>query len=142
MGLGNYPNFLFFFFINNVFIFYLAHWQTYVTGILVFQRIDVTEAQAFAFVVFISSAIYGETLWLSEIPQLWNFSVAHISILMSAVFSVYYLLGTFSKICAGGVGKNKPSVAGTSVLSPAVPIGIVLACLFYVYKHSHAHIYD
>ncbi len=38
LGLGNYPNFLFYFFVNNVFIFYLAHWQTYVTGVLVFQR--------------------------------------------------------------------------------------------------------
>jgi len=36
ISLGSYPRFLFFFFINNVAIFYLAHWQTYCFGKLMF----------------------------------------------------------------------------------------------------------
>eukprot|EP00794_Sanderia_malayensis_P012172 gene12172-13428_t len=142
LGLGNYPNFLFYFFINNVFIYYLAHWQTYISGVLVFGTVDVTEAQVFGMIIFLLSAIYGQSLWAYEVPQLWNMSICQFVVLSSGMFSFYYMLGTFSKILAGGVGKNKSSIAGTSVLSPAVPIGIVLACVFYVFKHSHSNIFQ
>ena len=34
------------------------------------------------------------------------------------------------------------SFQDTSVLSPAIPIGIVLACAFYVYKHSASNLFE
>ena len=37
-SLGTYKNYLFFVFINNTSLFYLAHWQTYCTGKLLFGK--------------------------------------------------------------------------------------------------------
>lgn len=142
INLGHHPDYMFFFFFHNAFLFYLAHWQTYVTGILLFGRIDVTEAQLLGCAVFLSTAIYGGDLWRYEVNFLWNLTIAQLCVLFTAIGGVYYDIRALSRIFAGGVGKNKSSVSGTSVLSPAIPIGIVLACAFYVYKHSHSNIFQ
>eukprot|EP00795_Rhopilema_esculentum_P008613 gene8613-14625_t len=143
LNLGKYPHFLFFFFFNNSVIFYLAHWQTYVTGILVFGRVDVTEVQILGCGAFILTAIFGVQLWSYEVTILGaNLSLAQLAVIFAALNSFYYMLNSFSKILAGGVGKNKSTVSDTSVLSPAIPLGIVLACAFYVYKHSELNLFQ
>jgi len=140
---GKYPHYLFFFFFNNSFVFYLAHWQTYVTGTLLFGMIDVTEVQILGCLVFFLTAVFGVELWSIEIAVFGaNLTVAQLCVLFAAVNSFYYTMKAFSKIFAGGVGKNKSSVSDTSVLSPVVPLGIVLACAFYVYKHSESNLFQ
>eukprot|EP00112_Aurelia_sp_Birch-Aquarium-sp1_P001670 Seg1181.1 transcript_id=Seg1181.1/GoldUCD/mRNA.D3Y31 product="Cholinephosphotransferase 1" protein_id=Seg1181.1/GoldUCD/D3Y31 len=69
-------------------------------------------------------------------------SIAQMAVLFTAFNSAWYMAKAFSTILAGGVGKNKSSVSDTSVLSPAIPIGIVLACAFYVYKHSESNVFE
>jgi len=137
LSLGTYPRYLFFFFINNVAIFYLAHWQTYCFGKLMFGLIDVTEAQVQAMAIYVFAGIYGPQFFRQEVMVLqFRMPLAKLLVYVCAFTAVIYTLTAFRKIFKGGAGKNGTTVATTSVLTPVVPIGIVIACAFYVYKHS------
>ena len=48
-------------------LFYMAHWQTYVTGELRFAKFDVTEAQMTIIVIQLMSAIFGSDIWTYEV---------------------------------------------------------------------------
>ncbi|CAG9763685.1 unnamed protein product [Ceutorhynchus assimilis] len=48
----------------------------------------------------------------------------------------------FSTILAGGVGKNGSTVAGTSVLSPVIPILLVVLPAFIIYQKSEQALYQ
>ena len=50
--------------------------------------------------IFLQIAVFGV-----------NFTVAQLCVLFAAVNSFYYTMKAFSKIFAGGVGKNKSSVS-------------------------------
>ena len=50
--------------------FYIAHWQTYVTGTLTFGKIDVTEAQLTIYIIYFLTAILGDTLWSLRVSSL------------------------------------------------------------------------
>ncbi|XP_077561074.1 cholinephosphotransferase 1-like isoform X2 [Haemaphysalis longicornis] len=45
-------------------------------------------------------------------------------------------------ILSGGVGKNGSTVAGTSVLSPSIPIALVVVPAFIIYQKSTGGIYE
>ncbi|XP_064481131.1 cholinephosphotransferase 1-like isoform X2 [Ornithodoros turicata] len=45
-------------------------------------------------------------------------------------------------ILSGGVGKNGSTVAGTSVLSPCIPIALVVLPAFIIYQKSTMHVYE
>ncbi|ERE89542.1 cholinephosphotransferase 1-like protein [Cricetulus griseus] len=61
--LGTHPDLLFFCSFVGMFLFYCAHWQTYVSGVLRFGRVDVTEIQVALMIVFILSTFGGATMW-------------------------------------------------------------------------------
>ena len=44
-------------------LFYMAHWQTYVTGELRFATFDVTEAQMTIIVILTLSSYFGTDAW-------------------------------------------------------------------------------
>ncbi|KAG9485362.1 hypothetical protein GDO78_008441 [Eleutherodactylus coqui] len=48
-----------------MFMFYCAHWQTYVSGMLRFGIIDVTEVQIFIIIMHLLAVIGGPDLWQS-----------------------------------------------------------------------------
>lgn len=48
-------------------LFYTAHWQTYVSGTLLFGKFDVTEAQITIIIMHIISAIFGVSIWSSQV---------------------------------------------------------------------------
>ncbi|KAK2102446.1 hypothetical protein P7K49_020113 [Saguinus oedipus] len=61
--LGTHPDWLFFCSFIGMFVFYCAHWQTYVSGVLRFGKVDVTEIQIALVIVFVLSAFGGATVW-------------------------------------------------------------------------------
>ncbi|KAJ3602996.1 hypothetical protein NHX12_030740 [Muraenolepis orangiensis] len=63
--LGTNPDWMFFCCFAGMFMFYCAHWQTYVSGTLRFGIIDVTEVQIFIIIMYLLAAIGGSTLWQS-----------------------------------------------------------------------------
>ncbi|PNI65156.1 CHPT1 isoform 5 [Pan troglodytes] len=61
--LGTHPDWFFFCSFIGMFVFYCAHWQTYVSGVLRFGKVDVTEIQIALVIVFVLSAFGGATMW-------------------------------------------------------------------------------
>ena len=49
------------------FLFYLAHWQAYVTGRMRFGKIDATEAQFTMMSVMLFSGIFGTQAWGTQV---------------------------------------------------------------------------
>ncbi|XP_076273228.1 choline/ethanolaminephosphotransferase 1 bbc isoform X4 [Rhynchophorus ferrugineus] len=139
--LGNYPAWMFFQCFCAMTLFYCAHWQTYVSGTLKFGKIDVTEAQITIMGILIVSALFGTQVWSVKIPTL-DIEVKLLP--MSGACLVYLMLAqaNLSVILAGGVGKNGSTVAGTSVLSPVIPILLVVMPAFIIYKKSEQAIYE
>ncbi|XP_066489274.1 cholinephosphotransferase 1 [Tiliqua scincoides] len=139
--LGTNPDWLFFCTFVGMFLFYCAHWQTYVSGMLKFGKFDVTEAQISVIALYLLSAFGGTTLWDTKIPML-NLSVKMIPVAAIVCGGIYSASSYFSIIFRGGVGKNGSTIAGTSVLSPGLHIGLILTLAVMIYKKSTTHLFE
>ncbi|KAJ7425727.1 Choline/ethanolaminephosphotransferase 1 [Willisornis vidua] len=95
--LGTNPDWMFFCCFAGTFMFYCAHWQTYVSGTLRFGLIDVTEVQLFIMAMHALAAAAGAALWQAR---------------------------------------------GTSVLSPFLHIGSVIALAAMIYKKSAVQLFE
>ncbi|KAM7130193.1 cholinephosphotransferase 1 isoform X4 [Ciconia boyciana] len=108
--LGTNPDWLFFCCFVGLFMFYSAHWQTYVSGILRFGKVDVTEVQIAITMLLLISAYGGTAVWDYKVP------LVGLELKFFAVFGI--LCGTalssfnyFRVIFGGGVGKNGSTIA-------------------------------
>uniref|UniRef100_A0A452UZB7 Cholinephosphotransferase 1 n=1 Tax=Ursus maritimus TaxID=29073 RepID=A0A452UZB7_URSMA len=139
--LGTHPDWLFFCSFIGMFMFYCAHWQTYVSGVLRFGKVDVTEIQLALVTVFVLSTFGGAAMWDSTIPileiKLKIFPV--LGVVGGAIFSCS---NYFHVILHGGVGKNGSTIAGTSVLSPGLHIGIIIILAIMIYKKSATNVFE
>lgn len=122
-----------------VILFYVAHWQTYITGTLRFGKFDVTEAQVCIMMIHTISFLFGPSVWHMSVLgsiQLW-FLMATFSI-GTAFFVLINFCRIFSK---GGIGKNGSTVAGTSILSPILPFLFVVIPAFIISEKSRSGLY-
>ncbi|XP_046881792.1 choline/ethanolaminephosphotransferase 1b isoform X2 [Hypomesus transpacificus] len=139
--LGTNPDWMFFCCFAGMFMFYCAHWQTYVSGTLRFGIFDVTELQICLAVLQMCTALVG--------PRLWNLPIPVINIQMKIVPAICTFIGAmfsctnyFRVIFTGGVGKNGSTIAGTSVLSPVFHIGSVIVLAMMIYKKSAVQLFQ
>ncbi|KAM9476047.1 choline/ethanolaminephosphotransferase 1a [Clarias gariepinus] len=139
--MGTNPDWMFFSCFVGVFMFYCAHWQTYVSGTLRFGIIDVTEVQMFIISVYLLSALGGMAFWQAEIPVL-NVQMKMIPAVLTLLGAVFSCTNYFRVIFTGGMGKNGSTIAGTSVLSPAFHITAVLVLATLVYKLSAEQLFE
>lgn len=137
--LGNHPNWLFLHFSIAVSLFYLAHWQTYITGALVFGKCDVTEAQYTIMSIHLLSGFFGPSVWSTSILgiELWMW----LSLMFSCV-AVWVIFSFASVIRKGGVGKNGSTVAGTSIITPIIPFLLVLIPAYVISKKSGSNLFE
>jgi len=126
MGMGNDPASFYFICFTGSFLFYCAHWQTYVSGTLKFGRIDVTEGQLVCIGVFILTSVVGLGFWNWRIPLL-GLRLFHLTVFGALIAGILAALNYFKVIVSGGRGKNGATVANTSVLFPAFPVAFVQA---------------
>jgi len=128
--IGLYPAWLMFQCLTASVLFYVAHWQTYVTGTLMFGYIDVTEGQFIMMGIMLLSSVesvLGVDIWNSNV--FYMFSLSQCLTLFGTAMGMISLVkeeGTIDRILTGGAGKNGATVAGTSVLSPATPLLLVI----------------
>ncbi|XP_034651799.1 cholinephosphotransferase 1 isoform X3 [Drosophila subobscura] len=138
--LGHYPNWLFFQCFCAIALFYCAHWQTYVSGTMRFGRIDVTEAQFSIIAIHLVSAVLGPEFWLTKIPIVgvsWNYTIL-VFITFGYTLNIINFLKMFTQ---GGSGKNGSSVAGTSVLSPSIPLTLVVLPALIIAQKSPENLF-
>ncbi|XP_075967736.1 cholinephosphotransferase 1 [Anarhichas minor] len=140
-GIGRYPDWMFFCGFIGMFMFFCAHWQTYVSGTLRFGLIDVTEVQLAITIMYLMSAFGGVSLWQTTLPiiglKMYVFPI--VGIISGALYSCY---NYFHVILNGGVGKNGSTVADTSVLSPGLHIGLTLTLAFIIFKKSSSQLFE
>lgn len=124
MGLGFDPPSFYFICFTGSFLFYCAHWQTYVSGTLRFGRIDVTEGQLMCIGVFIMTSVVGLGFWSFKLPLI-GISIFHLPVIV-AIFAGLMACGNYFRVIfSGGAGKSGATVANTSVLFPAFPVAFV-----------------
>ncbi|KAI7798012.1 choline/ethanolamine phosphotransferase 1a, partial [Triplophysa rosa] len=139
--MGTHPDWIFFCCFAGIFMFYCAHWQTYVSGTLRFGIIDVTEVQIFIITMYLLAAIGGTAFWESVIPGI-NIQVKIIPALFTLAGAVFSCMNYFPVIFTGGMGKNGSTIAGTSVLSPSFHIGVVITLALMIYKKSSEQLFE
>ncbi|XP_066561568.1 cholinephosphotransferase 1 isoform X2 [Amia ocellicauda] len=141
VGLGDYCNWMFFCGFIGMFMFYCAHWQTYVSGTLRFGLVDVTEVQFAIIIMYLMTAFGGVGLWETKLPVigLKLHTLPTLGIMGGALYSC---TNYFRVILSGGVGKNGSTVADTSVLSPGLHIGLILALAFMIFKKSSSQLFE
>lgn len=139
--LGTNPDWMFFCCFAGMFMFYCAHWQTYVSGTLRFGIIDVTEVQFFIIVMHLLAGIGGTAFWKLLIPVL-NIQVKIIPAILTVAGAIFSCTNYFRVIFTGGVGKNGSTIAGTSVLGPFFHIGAVITLAIMIYKKSSVHLFE
>lgn len=125
IGLGEYPVIMFWQFFTLLTLFYVAHWQCYITGTLEFARVDVTEAQFGAIFAFLVSSVFGVQVWSIRLPLL-HLPLKLFPFFLILATSTCHIAKFYSTILTGGVGKSGTTVANTSVLFPIFPFGIVI----------------
>lgn len=139
MSLGEYPMWMFSVCFVAVCLFYSAHWQTFVSGTQKFGLIDVTEEQWAVIALHLIGAICG--------PEIYNVEVLGVKLKLVPVYFAFvpvilHALGTIQSILKGGVGKNGSSVADTSVLSPSIPLALVIVPAYVICQKSTQHIFQ
>ncbi|EEC19621.1 sn-1,2-diacylglycerol ethanolamine- and cholinephosphotranferase, putative, partial [Ixodes scapularis] len=65
--LGDFPLCLVTIFFLSMVAFYSSHWQKYVTDVMVFGMVDVSECQIAMVVAHLVTAIYGQDLWKTRV---------------------------------------------------------------------------
>lgn len=140
LRLGTSPWFMFITVFLAMFAFYVAHWQTYVTGTLKFGTIDVTEAQLCTYTLFIITGIFGDYFWSMNIPVL-GLELRFLPVLGAMVATAFSVLTNISIISQGGKGKNGSSVANTSIVFPVFPMLLFLFLSFSIAKTSKDDLY-
>lgn len=140
LRLGQSPWFMFITVCLAMTAFYVAHWQTYVTGTLKFGTIDVTEAQLVTYGIFAISGLFGDYLWSINIPLL-GLELRYLPILVAMSGATFSVLGNMSIISQGGKGKNGSSVANTSIVFPIFPMLLFLFLTFSIANTSKDDLY-
>lgn len=65
--LGNAPLLMFCFFMASVIAFYTMHWQDHVTHIMIFGKMDVSEAQCAVIMIHLLTTVFGPSMWRTEL---------------------------------------------------------------------------
>lgn len=147
--------------------FFVAHWQHFVTGKLVFgrcvrmlafvwrlrrliradprahpaarDRIDVTEGQMAVIALQLLSAWKGTDVWLIEVPY-----VGHRLGVVLMFAGILFMIGAIvNQLQIILFEHPTATVAGTSVVSPAIPLAILFGGAHYMFAHgtwARAHI--
>lgn len=139
--LGTNPDWMFFCCFAGTFMFYCAHWQTYVSGTLRFGIFDVTESQIIIVVFQLLTGTLGPWFWNFTIPVL-NIQMKIFPALCTVAGTIFSCTNYFRVIFTGGVGKNGSTIAGTSVLSPFLHIGSVITLAAMIYKKSAVQLFE
>lgn len=142
MQLGTSPCLMLFECFGTMFVFYVAHWQAYCSGQLRFGMVDVTEAELSIIFLHLLTGFLGPTFWKTELPWI-GAELKLIPVLYSIIGAMVSLSSNFNVILMeGGIGRNGSTVAGTSVLSPFIPIGILIALAVTIWTKSVTKVFE
>jgi len=140
VGLGVEPWWMFVQCFFGFTLFYCAHWQTYVSGTLRFGKIDVTEAQYGIMFLHMVTFFFGGSLWEHHLSGMPLKYVILVTIWVAQTYTLY--TEYISTILKGGSGKNGSTIAGTSVLGPAIPLALVVVPAYVIACKSEEQVFE
>jgi phosphatidylglycerophosphate synthase len=135
LQLGSYPWLMFTAVFLGMSAFYIAHWQTYVTGSLKFGKIDVTEAQLAICAMHLVTAVSGDSLWSLSIPLL-DIPCRFLPVVAGCAGSAKAIAENIRIISGGGKGKHGSTIADTSIVFPGFPLFLFLFLAFSIASKS------
>lgn len=141
LRLGQLPEWMVMTWAGAAVLFYLTHWVAYITGVVRFGKIDITELQVLGMFLFCTGGFFGQQIFLKPAPVV-NVEARTIFLYIGLVCLLLTMALYFHEIFKGGVGKNGSTIADTSVLSPAVPLGIVLYLTYYNFAYSNTNVFE
>ena len=119
-------------------MFYVAHWETYVTGRMRFGKIAATEAQMTIIVIMVFTGTMGSGLWGKKIYGI--LALRYLPLIFVAIGAIGMMPQIIRKIQYDGNGKNGTTVAGTSTITPLVPLTFVILSTIYIAYNSKENI--
>ena len=140
LKLGQIPHWMVIVSVGASAMFYFTHWRAYVSGVVRFGVIDVTELQVLGVIIFCLTGIFGQDIFLAKTPIL-SWEVREVLLFTALLSAAFLTILNIYEIFQGGVGKNGSSVADTSVLSPAVPFVITLYLVYCNYAYSNDNVF-
>ncbi|XP_010151983.1 PREDICTED: choline/ethanolaminephosphotransferase 1, partial [Eurypyga helias] len=102
---------------------------------------DVTESMLCTIAIQLVTGTLGPWFWNYTIPIL-NIQMKIFPALCTVAGTIFSCTNYFGVIFTGGVGKNGSTIAGTSVLSPFLHIGSVIALAAMIYKKSAVQLFE
>merc|ERR1711894_2752 len=140
MGMGYLPYWMMYQCLMATFLFYLAHWQTYVTGQMRFGNFDVTEGQITIISLMMLSAWLGNWIWSWK---LFGFlALRWFPLAFGTIAALLSIPETVNKILFDGAGRNGSTVANTSVVAPIIPIAMTIVPAIYISVNSEQNLYE
>ncbi|CAH8441823.1 unnamed protein product [Schistosoma turkestanicum] len=120
--------------------FYVAHWRCYVTGVLAFDRVGVTEGLLIGILFGVITAIFGSSFWNIKDPLL-GLELKVVQFLVFSVVMFFLAVQFVDTISQGGCGKYGTTVANTSVLFPVCPLTLAIGLPVLIAINSPMNLY-
>ncbi|XP_038062440.1 choline/ethanolaminephosphotransferase 1-like isoform X2 [Patiria miniata] len=116
MKIGGRPELFVPFMLTAMFMFFTAHWQTYISGLVRFTTFDVLEAQQALCFGYLATAVMGPDIWAKKAFALeWR----ELIIIATAMSSILKFFNQAAFVWGRG---HRVTVAGTSMLGPSLHI--------------------
>jgi len=105
-----------------------------------FGQIDATEAQVTMMMIMVITAIAGTGFW--GIKVLGFLPLRYCPLVFGTICALWSFPPILNKILFEGKGKNGSTVAGTSVITPIIPLLFVLVPAVYLASNSTENILE
>uniref|UniRef100_A0A1E1XMC4 Putative sn-12-diacylglycerol ethanolamine-and cholinephosphotransferase n=1 Tax=Amblyomma sculptum TaxID=1581419 RepID=A0A1E1XMC4_AMBSC len=135
MQLGDSPALLVTFFFLSALAFYSTHWQDYVTHVMVFGKIDVSECQCSMMAAHLLTALYGQNLWMKNV--FYGIQLREILMLLSFCCLAFAILGNIRIVLGGKTPLDsfvKIPRRTERTLYPLAALLSLSACLWATFK--------
>ncbi|XP_054713177.1 cholinephosphotransferase 1-like [Uloborus diversus] len=139
--LGNCPILMFSFFITSMIAFYTTHWQDHVTHVMIFGKIDVSEAQFSVITIQLLTAFYGQSFWRNQVC--FGLELRHLvgaltlmSLFGNIVSNVRYVLGNKTPLDSF---VSIPRKMSPTIWNPVVPVSILTVFALHAFNAGVFH---
>ncbi|KAH8851198.1 Cholinephosphotransferase 1 isoform 1 [Schistosoma japonicum] len=140
IGFDEWPVLMFIQYLLIQALFYVAHWRCYVTGILSFDRVGVTEGLVIGMVFGTITSLLGSSFWSIKDP-LFGLELKVVQFLVFSVVMFLLSVQFADTISQGGCGKYGTTVANTSVLFPVCPLALAFSLPILIAINSPVNLY-
>ncbi|XP_076325949.1 cholinephosphotransferase 1-like isoform X2 [Tachypleus tridentatus] len=125
LQLGSSPSLLFILFLVSILSFFSAHWQDHVTHVILFGKIDVSEAQITMMVIHLLTALFGQSFWHIKVGKL-DLEICQVLVILSILLLCLIILSNVAIVLGRKTELDEfvvlPRKLGVEIWYPLVPV--------------------